>query len=437
MSEMGTENTDNQKPETEHANTRPLYGYLWGGPSFARMLATKYGSTTNVDFASIMNSYDSEYLEKVSRLGINRVFASLFWGYRDESAQLDFLTKRADNFHKQGIEIYAYVQGPNLVRNDFVDKDWWAKGPRGQHYVYFRGRDNTCVNNPGYTEFFLDRIHKALQTGVSGIFIDNLVQGQLNSPAHCEFINNACFCEHCQSLFRQRYGKPIPANFHTLPQAEKEEVFQFRTDSILDFLSQTRSVIDANGRAVRLGFNCFDPQYDQRKWLGIDLEAINQSGLCDFVLFEHHAFPFHHGRNPVYIEDKARTLSNLETISLPYIEGIGSDPQFSPYQLAALLEYSRQAQTVSTCIKLTEFKTAGVWHNLYLNELNSSNNGFDFGDYRQAQYSNPPELIKILAKIPGYRYIVRHHYANLVRWFFENNFMSEEFRQQIYRLLAK
>src|SRR5882724_9950372 len=134
--------------------------YSWAGPGTARMIQLKFFHP-RIDTESLMHAYDYENLARMQEtFGITDAWATYSWGFSDKTEEEDrkFLLDRVDNFKKLGIKVHAYIQGTNLVYAGFPDKSWYSRDEHGRPVVYHRGRLVTCLNNPEFREYIVNKI---------------------------------------------------------------------------------------------------------------------------------------------------------------------------------------------------------------------------------------------------------------------------------------
>ncbi len=346
-------------------NTQPMPKkvgfYCWAGPGTIRMLKLKF-FRPEVDTESLMTSYNYDYLARVQEVfGITDVWATYSWGFSPQTEQrdYDFLLSKLENFHRLGLKVHAYIQGTNLVYEDFKDTDWFCKDERGRPITYYRGRRVTCVNNPGFGEYITNKTHSLIGKGFDGVFMDNLVMGQTPFTIfkhNLPFVFAGCRCFYCQIAFRKSYGEEIPRDFEkdkTLTRA----YLNFRTDSLSSYVREVSDI--AKSGSLTFGTNSYDPHFQSDFTFGFKIKDI--AAAQDYVLFENHSFPTSTGnKNNSYINTIAQGLDK-PVFCVSYKKGIGRDSEYSQDDFNNL--YS-EAYSFNPCIKGSEYLTDGVWHNL-------------------------------------------------------------------------
>jgi len=116
-----------------------------------------------------------------------------------------------------------------------------------------------CPNHPEFQAFMREWVDGALDTGVDWIFWDEphfyISSWSLRSDDAW-----GCRCKHCERLFEERCGKPMPQEF-------TDEVAQFRDDCVMQFLGRyTEVVTQKKKRNSVCFFPAADPKDGQIDW---------------------------------------------------------------------------------------------------------------------------------------------------------------------------
>ncbi len=135
--------------------------------------------------------------------GVNWVTTHLFKGFglAVEDAEIQDTARMVRNFHKHGVRVFTYIQYGTLVPETLTEElpdarrlgrvDWHGEHD-GHPYEYgdqyFRAKP--CANQPGFREYLLRCVDKAIEIGADGIWIDNLN-------------GDGCHCPCCQEAFQQ------------------------------------------------------------------------------------------------------------------------------------------------------------------------------------------------------------------------------------------
>lgn len=380
--------------------------YAWAGPGTERMIKLKYFDAP-VDHNSLQHSYDYDYLARVVELfGVTDAWATYSWGFADDTEEEDrrFLLDRLENFHRLGIRVHAYVQGPNLVTRDFSQYDWWARDLRGRTIPYHRGRSVTCLRNPGFRAYQIEKIKKLCASEVDGIFIDNIQMGHLGLPDRKGHTLNftGCACKWCRDAFRDYADAAIPPRIDGSPQAQAWR--KFRIDTTTHWMRELADLAHAHGKIF--GSNSYDPKYPLDLTCGTDLTAL--SNLQDYLLFETHALRTGH----TYLEHVLpKTHKDIFVVS--YRHGIGYEEQFTQQQLDILWAEHAASREWHICLKGSEFVTQKTWHNLRLDGLRSP-------DLKLAVVRTKTPWYAGSVGIPIGKAILGNLGPRLTRWFYEH-----------------
>ena len=139
----------------------------------------------------------------LAQAGVNWVTTHLFkgLGLAVEDAEIQDTARMIRNFHKHGVRVFTYIQYgtimPETLSEEMPDarrlgRVDWHNQHDGHPYEYgdqyFRAKP--CANQPGFREYLLRCVDKAIEIGADGIWIDNL-----NS--------DGCYCPCCQKAFRE------------------------------------------------------------------------------------------------------------------------------------------------------------------------------------------------------------------------------------------
>lgn len=337
--------------------------YCWAGPGTIRMLRLKYFHPP-IDEASLLSSYDFPYLRSIRDVfGVTDMWATYSWGFSDATEREDrqFLRDRLEHFHRAGLRVHAYVQGPNLVHTDFRDCGWFCKDARGALIAYHRGRKMACINNPEFRAFMVRRVRDACKEEVDGVYIDNVWLGQLGLP-HGRGVSRGhlgCRCDACAQAFRQKTGSAIPSPGSD--PALLDAYVAFRIASVTAFLRELSGIAREHGKAF--GSNSLDPRMDTRYVSGVDLAQVDE--LQDYVLFETLSLPNPaHARNNFVVGALRQSgVLRKPTFVVSYKRGIGFDAEWSQDDVDAVFAEGK-ALGYHPCLKGSEFVRDGVWHNL-------------------------------------------------------------------------
>lgn len=336
--------------------------YYWAGPGTIRMSKLKYPNT-NIDTQSFMHAYDFEVLKKLKNsFNLSDVWVSYSWGFDEnvEKEDYQFIENKLLQFRKLKLRTHAYIQGFNLVYEDYKDKNYFCRDFYGRLIPYQRGRKMSCPNNPFFVDYLLQKIKKVSKKDFDGIFLDNIYFGQFPifvGKNKTTFFG--CYCRFCQEKFQQKYNKKIPKTF-VVGDAVWRDYLQFRVGVMSSFLEKISRVVRTSKKIF--GTNSFDPRLESRVMYGTDVEDLKT--FQDYVLFENHDLP-----NQKNTQKNNKHLSqiiagsNIPILVVSYKQGIGRDSEFSQKDFNAIFSESKKIGYVP-CYKGTEFITNGTWHSL-------------------------------------------------------------------------
>lgn len=125
-----------------------------------------------------------------------------------------------------------------------------------------------CVNS-AFRQIVTDSLKEICEDmEFDGVFLDEPHYGHVEDGW-------GCFCEKCKSLFREKYGRDMDMDM-------TEDVFEFREESMLEFLSDAVDVVKAAGKQVIVCMLPFEgekrrlagaPEWDKICALDIDVLA--------------------------------------------------------------------------------------------------------------------------------------------------------------------
>ena len=332
--------------------------YAWGGPGTTRLLHTKYFSP-NVDTDSFLTLYDFATLKKLQdALQLTDVWATASWGFGDKKEQEDwqFLLDRVPNFHRLGIKVHAYIQGWNLVTSDFPKADFWALDGAGRKMAYSKGRAFTCVNHPEFQRLFLDRVTRAAESDVDGVFIDNILFGLPPAFIRKDLLPACgCRCTYCRNAFQKQFDYAL-AHFEIAREQDVRDFLAFRCESTFNLLEKAKKIAHIHNK--QFGVNFYDPlNHTPEIFYGYELEKV--LSLVEYVLIENHGLPTDVSNNE-YLRLLTK-LTKKPIFVVSYKEGIGFEGAYTPEDFATIRQESKDLG-FSPCYKGTEFTTDGVWH---------------------------------------------------------------------------
>ncbi|NPV08719.1 MAG: hypothetical protein HPY83_12270 [Anaerolineae bacterium] len=146
----------------------------------------------------------------------------------------DYLRSYVPHAHRYGIRVLSYLN-MHWFAYEFADQHpgWEQITSTGEAYgrlhpLYGNGT-TFCVNSP-WRDWAFTMIREAMKTGIDGVFLD----GPVIYP-------DSCYCQSCQTLFRQLHGADIPHEDWRDPLWR--EFIEFREDSMARFLADARQAV--------------------------------------------------------------------------------------------------------------------------------------------------------------------------------------------------
>lgn len=391
--------------------------YHWAGPGTIRMNAVKYFNSKH-DHHSLMTCYDKDYLAKAQELfGITDIWVTYSWGFSEatEAEDYEFILSRLDGMKELGLTVHAYMQGPNLVYQEFPDADWWAEDEKGRYITYYRGRRVCSIHHPAFVTFISDKVRRMYGLGFDGVFVDNIQQGQLGIPLP-HGIPPFVFCGDASPIAREQFraetGCEIPTDFEKDPELT-QKYLDFRVDSNVKFVAHLADVVHEG--EMQFGTNFYDPKFDARYTYGIDMARMAQ--VQDYILFENHSLPTDNGKkHNQYVEDVVNSLGvDVPAFVVSYAQGVGLEPQYQQGQIDNLFSEAAKSNFY-VCLKGGEYTTKGVWHSLYLDGLSKPDATKQLPRLELKQES---QLVELILRLKLLRMLIKRFYNPLYTAAFE------------------
>jgi len=145
---------------------------------------------------------------------------------------VDRLAAYLPEAHRRGIKVIVYVN-VHWYSMEFARKhpEWVQIKEDGQPLdgVYKTGT-SFCVNS-AYREWVFQIVRDLCAYDIDGIFYDGPI-----------FFASTCYCPACQAKYRARYGTDLPRKSDRRG-ADFIKLLEFQSDSLVDFLHDTREVI--------------------------------------------------------------------------------------------------------------------------------------------------------------------------------------------------
>ncbi len=159
------------------------------------------------DWRALLDS--EECAGKLVEAGINWVTTHFYKGFglESENEEITATAKMIANYHRHGVKVFTYIQYgtvmPETIQAESEEsKNWGRLDWNGQHdgHPYEYGdqywRAKPCANQPGFRDYMLRCVDKAIEIGADGIWIDNLQA-------------DGCYCPCCQNTFQEYLRKNI------------------------------------------------------------------------------------------------------------------------------------------------------------------------------------------------------------------------------------
>ncbi|MBF0245061.1 MAG: hypothetical protein HQL31_07285, partial [Planctomycetes bacterium] len=255
---------------------------------------------------------DSEDCAKaLAKAGVNWVTTHFYKGFglESEAEEIAATEKMITNYHRHGVRVFTYIQYGTIMPETMLAEEpraaqWGRVDWKGEHdgHPYEYGpqywRAKPCANQPGFRDYLLRCVDKAVEIGTDGIWIDNL-----NA--------DGCHCEFCQDAFKKHLEKSISDPFRELglqdlqrvriPRSErpKERTFQewvrFRCDETRESLrlmcERARKIKPGIVTAVNIGVcNHQRALIENGNWFS------NLKDLVDYTYAENGLFPSWDGK---------------------------------------------------------------------------------------------------------------------------------------------
>ena len=198
------------------------------------------GSAVNdMDFMSKMTGKDivekalaanAEYLILFCKDGSCAYYKSKYRPMPESLQGRDLLQEVCDAAKGTGLNVLAYavVQYDSYARARHPE--WELKDCNGN------GLYKLCLRSPGYIEEMVKIVDELTDYDIVGLHIDMLDIGF--DPQY------GCWCEHCQKVFREKYGYDMPKKFD-LDDPKFKDVMEFRytnnkdmTDALVNFVKK-------------------------------------------------------------------------------------------------------------------------------------------------------------------------------------------------------
>lgn len=355
--------------------------YAWGGPGTIRLLSTKYHSPT-IDDDSFLTLYDTDRLRQaIDVFGCRDIWVSYSWGFSDETEREDraFIRARLQALHSLGLRVHLYVQGLNVVSQEFIGRDLACTDPAGRVLPYSKGRQLICPNNPDVIALLTERVRVAAAEEADGVYVDNILFGFPPAFIRSDFAPFfGCACTHCQCAFRERFSREL--SFPLQGSSQLRDYLTFREETTSALISTLGTIVRSKGKYF--GINLYDPvQMNAAIYFGYDLKRIESA--LDYFLIENHSHPST-GRSNEHLASLIHGTAKPVFV-LSYDQGIGFEPAYSQTMYESIAGEADRLH-YHPCYKVSEFTTDSIWHTLDFAQLHSLQ---PMANHSRAD-SNPP-----------------------------------------------
>lgn len=157
-----------------------------------------------------------ETLERLLKAKFTHIFVtwSVGFAYEDEQRHQEEVAEFIAKAQQAGLRVTAYMSLCNMFRVSMYtnvpdSRNWVQLTSSGEETPYWAARyfgDNitrvlACLRNPGWLTYQRIRLQEAMQTGVDGVYYDNVVQ--------------QCYCSICRKAWsdysKEQFGQSIEA----------------------------------------------------------------------------------------------------------------------------------------------------------------------------------------------------------------------------------
>ncbi|HWO07042.1 MAG TPA: hypothetical protein VNM40_00485 [Candidatus Paceibacterota bacterium] len=341
--------------------------YAWGGPGTIDLLRVKY-HRPSIDEGSFLELYSPKFLAAArEKLGATDLWMTYSWGFSDatEEAHRRHTRERIEDAKRLGFTTYGYVQGFNVVTDEFRGRDIFCRSLLGFRLPYSKGRHFICPNNPEARALVLDRVRAAAEEDFDNVYMDNIVFGMPPFYVSRQFVSSfGCHCKHCASAFRTAYGYPLPA-IAAPGSGAFRDVLAFRAECTAQVIRSASEISRKKGKGF--GVNLYDPHlHTTELYFGYDFGRIKDS--LDYYVIENHAISLDRTQiNNAHLESFIRDAEKPVFV-VSYRRGIGMDEAYEQQEIDLIFSESAALGYVP-CLKSSEFVTRGRWHALNIEDV--------------------------------------------------------------------
>ncbi|HOS78893.1 MAG TPA: hypothetical protein PLJ24_01365 [Anaerolineae bacterium] len=354
----------NSTPPLAVGTHRPVY--LWAGPGTIRMNRLKFMNAPVNEAVHEEAHALQGAVRIVQEARCNWAYLTYDWGFPPEIETQDWEAFRqaAQVYHSAGARVFGYIQTSNYVyAGSYLERDWYARDPRGRPFPYYTGRYMSCWRHPHWRAHLHEMVEGVIAAGADGVFFDNPWYGMAPQHSAGAWLGGAgCYCERCRAAFRAATGSEIPRALAPETDEASRVYLRWRADQVTATLAELADHARRLNPAILISANDFDavmrPSFVT---YGIDLAGL--AHVQDVVMIEDYGLVHWRPEAAELINNAltlrtARALIGETHLSVePYDQGIGFDQVYAPrrYQQAIA---EAAAGGASMVVKGTEFVEA-------------------------------------------------------------------------------
>jgi len=189
--------------------------------------------------------YNAEHLQVMQFSGAGLDDQGFFFQSKLAGKQNpDFLGQYLPEAHKQGLRVFIYFNVHSYTMSfGEAHPDWRQIREDGTPLTgVYETATSFCVNSP-YREWVFQIDRDLCAYPIDGILYDGPI-----------FFPQTCYCHYCQEKFRRRYGTELPSKKERKGK-RFEQLLEFQSASLADFLRGTQTVIKAINPNIALYMN--------------------------------------------------------------------------------------------------------------------------------------------------------------------------------------
>jgi hypothetical protein len=179
------------------------------------------------------------------------------------TGQPDFTKLFPSGSGQHGVKVFTYIQYgtvmPETIQGEEEQaKDWGRTDWNGQHdgHPYEYGdqywRAKPCANTPGFRDYLLRCVERAIEIGADGIWIDNLQADGCHCP-YCQEAFRAFVKKHVKDPWQELGLRPEQLDRITIPRAvrPRDPLFQLWVRCRVEETRTSLEMLCAKARALK------------------------------------------------------------------------------------------------------------------------------------------------------------------------------------------